>query len=79
MRNFKSKSGTRIIGLLVPLCFRLWSALFAPVGTPPQIVKKLEAECMRIARLPDFKEKLRALSSDAVGNSSVEFTNGARR
>jgi tripartite-type tricarboxylate transporter receptor subunit TctC len=53
---------------------RLWSALFAPAGTPPEIVKKLEAECMRIARLPDFKEKLRALSSDAVGNSSAEFT-----
>jgi tripartite-type tricarboxylate transporter receptor subunit TctC len=53
---------------------QLWSALFAPAGTPPEIVKKLEAECMRIARLPDFKEKLRALSSDAVGNSSAEFT-----
>jgi tripartite-type tricarboxylate transporter receptor subunit TctC len=53
---------------------RLWSGLFAPAGTPSEIIKKLEAECMRIAQLPDFKEKLRALSSDAVGNSSAEFT-----
>ena len=53
---------------------RLWSGLFAPAGTPPDIVKKLEAECMRIAQLPDVKEKLRALSSDAIGNSSAAFT-----
>jgi len=53
---------------------RLWSGLFAPAGTPPDIIKKLEAECMRIAQLPDVKEKLRALSSDAIGNSSAEFT-----
>ncbi len=52
----------------------LWSGLFAPAGTPPDIIKKLEAECMRIAQLPDVKEKLRALSSDAIGNSSAEFT-----
>jgi tripartite-type tricarboxylate transporter receptor subunit TctC len=53
---------------------RLWSGLFAPVGTPPEIVKKLEAEAMRIAKLPDIREKLAASSSDAVGNSSAEFT-----
>lgn len=53
---------------------RLWSGLFAPAGTPPEIIKKLEAECMRIAQLPDVKEKLRALSSDAIGNSSAAFT-----
>ena len=52
---------------------RLWSGLFAPAGTPPDIVKKLEAECMRIAQLPDIRERLRALSSDPVGNTSAEF------
>jgi tripartite-type tricarboxylate transporter receptor subunit TctC len=52
---------------------RLWSGLFAPAGTPAEIVRKLEAECMRIAQLPDIRDKLRALSSDAVGNSSADF------
>ena len=52
---------------------RLWSGLFAPAGTPPDIVKKLEAECMRIAQLPDIRERLRALSSDPVGNTAAEF------
>jgi tripartite-type tricarboxylate transporter receptor subunit TctC len=61
----------RDIGVNVDV--RLWSGLFAPAGTPPEILKKLEAECMRIAQLPDIKARLRASSSDAVGNSSVDF------
>ena len=52
----------------------LWSGLFAPAGTPPDIVKKLEAECIRIAQLPDVKEKLRVLSTDAIGSTSAEFS-----
>jgi tripartite-type tricarboxylate transporter receptor subunit TctC len=51
----------------------LWLGLFAPAGTPPEILAKLEAECQRIARLPDFKEKLRAMSTDALGTTSAEF------
>lgn len=51
----------------------LWLGLFAPTGTPPEIVAKLEAECRRIAALPEFKEKLRAMSTDALGTTSAEF------
>jgi tripartite-type tricarboxylate transporter receptor subunit TctC len=51
----------------------LWLGLFAPAGTPPEIVAKLEAECQRIAQLPDFKAKLRAMATDAHGTSSAEF------
>jgi tripartite-type tricarboxylate transporter receptor subunit TctC len=51
----------------------LWSGLFAPRNTPPAIVKKLEAELMRIAKLPDVIEKLKPLGIDPVGNSSDEF------
>ena len=52
----------------------LWSGLFAPAGTPPDILKKLEAECIRIAQLPDFQAKLRALSTDSIGSTSAEFS-----
>jgi tripartite-type tricarboxylate transporter receptor subunit TctC len=51
----------------------LWLGLFAPASTPPEIVAKLEAECRRIAQLPDFKARLRSMSTDALGTSSVEF------
>ena len=51
----------------------LWSGLFAPKNTPPAIVKKLEGELMRIARMPDVIERLKPLGIDPVGNSSQEF------
>ena len=51
----------------------LWSGIFLPKATPPAIVKKLEAEFMRIAKLPDVIARLKPLGIDAVGNSSEEF------
>jgi tripartite-type tricarboxylate transporter receptor subunit TctC len=51
----------------------LWSGLFAPKQTPPVIVKKLESEIMRIARLPEVSSRLKPLGILSVGNSSEEF------
>ena len=51
----------------------LWSGIFAPKATPPVIVKKLEGELMRIARLPDVIARLKPLGIESVGNSSEEF------
>ena len=52
----------------------LWSGIFMPRATPSAIVKKLEAEFMRIARLPDVIARLKPLGIDTVGNSSEEFS-----
>jgi tripartite-type tricarboxylate transporter receptor subunit TctC len=52
----------------------LWSGIFVPAATPPDIVRKLEAEFVRIARLPDVISRLRALNIESVGNSSEEFS-----
>jgi tripartite-type tricarboxylate transporter receptor subunit TctC len=51
----------------------LWSGIFAPRETPPAIVKKLEGELMRIARLPDVIARLKPLGIESVGNASDEF------
>ena len=51
----------------------LWSGIFMPKDTPPAIVQSLEAELMRIARLPDVIARLKPLGIDTVGNSSEEF------
>ena len=51
----------------------LWSGLFVPKQTPPVIVKKLEGEIMRIARLPEVSSRLKPLGILSVGNSSEEF------
>ena len=52
----------------------LWSGIFVPAATPPEIVSKLEAEFSRIARLPDVVSRLKLLNIDSVGNSSEEFS-----
>jgi tripartite-type tricarboxylate transporter receptor subunit TctC len=51
----------------------LWSGIFAPKNTPPSIVKKLEGELMRIARLPDVIDRFKPLGIESVGNSSDQF------
>lgn len=45
----------------------LWSALFAPAGTPPDIVKKLEAEVIRIVALPDVQARMKELGIEPMG------------
>jgi len=51
-----------------------WQGVFAPAGTPPEIVRRLSSEMVRIINLPDVKERLLALGAEPVGNSSEEFT-----
>jgi tripartite-type tricarboxylate transporter receptor subunit TctC len=52
----------------------LWSGIFVPAATPPEIVRKLEAEFVRIARLPDVIARLKSLNIESVGNSSEAFS-----
>lgn len=52
----------------------LWSGIFVPAATPPEIVRKLEAEFIRIARLPDVVSRLKLLNIDSIGNSAEEFS-----
>ena len=51
-----------------------WQGVFAPVGTPPAIVKRLNAEIVKIINMPDVKEKLVGLGAEPVGNTSEEFS-----
>jgi tripartite-type tricarboxylate transporter receptor subunit TctC len=51
----------------------IWTGVFAPKATPPEIAKKLEAEFMKIAKLPDVAARLKAIGVDAVGTSTDEF------
>jgi tripartite-type tricarboxylate transporter receptor subunit TctC len=51
-----------------------WQGVFAPAGTPPAIIKRLNTEIVKIINLPDVQEKLLLLGAEPVGNSSEEFT-----
>jgi tripartite-type tricarboxylate transporter receptor subunit TctC len=37
-----------------------WSAMFAPAGTPPEIVARLNTEITRILKLPDTRKAMNA-------------------
>ena len=50
-----------------------WQGVFAPAGTPPAIVQRLNTEIVKIINLPDVKEKLIGLGAEPVGNTSEEF------
>lgn len=52
---------------------QLWSALFAPAGTPPAIVKKLEDEVARALRAPDVQQRFATLNVSAGGASGAEM------
>ncbi|MEQ1773784.1 MAG: tripartite tricarboxylate transporter substrate binding protein [Burkholderiales bacterium] len=51
-----------------------WYGLFAPAGTPRDIVNKLHGEIAKTVAQPDSKERLLAMGLDPVGSSPDEFT-----
>ena len=51
----------------------LWSAVFAPAGTPPAIVSKLQAEITRVVQLPDVRERLVSMAVVPGGGPSAEL------
>jgi tripartite-type tricarboxylate transporter receptor subunit TctC len=51
----------------------LWTALFAPAGTPPRAIARLQAEVARVVRLPEIREGMSRLGVDPVGGSAEEL------
>jgi len=50
-----------------------WQGVFAPAGTPPEIVKRLNAEMVKILAMPDVRDKLVGLGAEPVGDTPAEF------
>jgi tripartite-type tricarboxylate transporter receptor subunit TctC len=57
----------------------LWIGMFAPAGTPREIAAKLNAEVVRIVKLPDIREKLHAMDVDPLGNTPEQVSEWIRR
>jgi tripartite-type tricarboxylate transporter receptor subunit TctC len=49
-----------------------WYTLFAPAKTPPEIVGKISADTARIAREPDFIQRLADIATTAIGSTPDE-------
>jgi tripartite-type tricarboxylate transporter receptor subunit TctC len=58
--------------------YEQWAGLFAPAGTPPEIVARLNAESARILKLPEVREKLSQLGLEAQGGSADDLARAVR-
>jgi tripartite-type tricarboxylate transporter receptor subunit TctC len=52
---------------------QLWAGLFAPAGTPPGIVKKLEDEISKALKSADLLQRFNTLTVNAGGASGAEL------
>ncbi len=50
-----------------------WTALFAPKGTPPAVIDKLNAEVVKILNMPDIKERFAGGGVDTIPSSAAEL------
>ena len=50
-----------------------WYGLFAPAGTPREIVELVQREAVRALHLPDVRERIVAVGPVPVGSTSREF------
>ena len=51
----------------------LWTSLFAPAGTPPAIVRKLQSEIAKIVQIPEIRERMTAIGIDPIGSTPEEL------
>jgi len=50
-----------------------WYGVYAPAGTPKEIVQKLNAELVKAINSPEMQRQLSAQGADPVGNTPEEF------
>jgi len=53
--------------------YTLWVGLFAPAGTPPDVVDKVNRDVNRALREPDVKERLATLGAEPMSMTPAEF------
>jgi len=53
--------------------FTNWWGVLAPAGTPPDVVRRLNAELVAIAALPELRDKLRDLGLNAQSGTPQAF------
>jgi len=53
--------------------YNLWIGMFAPAGTPADVVEKLNRDVNRVLREPDVRERMASLGAEAMPMSAAEF------
>jgi tripartite-type tricarboxylate transporter receptor subunit TctC len=55
-----------------------WVGFFAPAGTPPDVVQKLNEAMNKALQAPEIRERLEALTFEPVGGTSQQFSDYVR-
>jgi tripartite-type tricarboxylate transporter receptor subunit TctC len=55
-----------------------WWGLFAPAGTPADVLKRIHDDTVTILRIPEVRERFASLSVEPGGGSSAEFADYVR-
>ena len=55
-----------------------WFGMFAPAGTPPDVVRKLQSEVVASLKAPDLRERFDAVGAEPVGSTSEQFVERIR-
>ena len=50
-----------------------WNAIFAPAGTPPAIINRLQAEIAKVVKIPEVRERMLALGGEIVASSPADL------
>ena len=53
--------------------YNLWVGMFAPAGTPADLVDRINRDVLRVLATPEAKERLAALGADAMPMTPAEF------
>ena len=53
--------------------YNFWVGLFAPAGTPPALLNKINAEVRKALESPEVKERLQALGTDPAPTTPAEL------
>jgi tripartite-type tricarboxylate transporter receptor subunit TctC len=60
-------------GDLPGFTYNLWVGMFAPAGTPAEIVDRINADVNRVVQIPEVKERMAALGAEAMVMTPAEF------
>jgi tripartite-type tricarboxylate transporter receptor subunit TctC len=55
-----------------------WVGFFAPAGTAPEVVQKLNTAINRVLQMPEVRERLEALTFEPIGGSAQQFAEYVR-
>ena len=58
--------------------FSFWNGLWAPAGTPPQVIERIAADVRRTLGEPDMRERLKLLGAEPMSMSPEEFSRFVR-